>query len=285
MALVSAAGCGGGGEPADDATVVLPEPLPADVAPKAQPIAEPGPSTDAGKAKVEGFGTLKGHVILAGDVPEPKMLVAKGDSNVKDAAVCAADGVPAEDLVVDPVTKGVRYAIVYLPRPTAVKPEAESAAKAATPTLDQKGCQFTPHVLAAMKGATVRITSSDPVGHNVNALLTNTKFNTTIGPGAPPLEIPLRAAENRPGMVVCDIHPWMKSWWLVADNPYFAVTDATGAYEIKDVPAGDQKVVVWQEAITAPGFLTPGTGEVVSITPDGETTKDFAIAPDRLRKR
>jgi hypothetical protein len=86
-------------------------------------------------------------------------------------------------------------------------------------------------------------------------------------------------------MVVCDIHPWMKSWWLVADNPYFAVTDATGAYEIKDVPAGDQKVVVWQEAITAPGFLTPGTGEVVSITPDGETTKDFAIAPDRLRKR
>ena len=36
---------------------------------------------------------------------------------------------------------------------------------------------------------------------------------------------------------------------MVLDNPYFAVTDAKGNFEIKNVPAGTQKVVVWQEAV------------------------------------
>ena len=36
---------------------------------------------------------------------------------------------------------------------------------------------------------------------------------------------------------------------MVLDNPYFAVTDDKGNFEIKNVPAGTQKVVVWQEAV------------------------------------
>ena len=61
-------------------------------------------------------------------------------------------------------------------------------------------------------------------------------------------------AERTPGQVICDIHPWMTAWWMVLDNPYFAVTDENGNFEIKNVPAGTQKVVVWQEAVSKGGL-------------------------------
>ncbi len=87
-----------------------------------------GTST-AAPTKSEGWGTLKGTVVFEGSVPAAKMLVPKGatDKDVKDGAYCGKDGVPSQSLEVDPVTKGVRYALVYLPKPTAVNPEAKSA--------------------------------------------------------------------------------------------------------------------------------------------------------------
>ena len=41
------------------------------------------------------------------------------------------------------------------------------------------------------------------------------------------------------------IHPWMKGWIRVFDHPYFAVTDENGAFEIKDAPAGNLRLMVW----------------------------------------
>ena len=54
---------------------------------------------------------------------------------------------------------------------------------------------------------------------------------------------------------------------MVLDNPYFAVTDDKGNFEIKNVPAGTQKVVVWQEAVAKGGFVTPPSGEDVTSRP------------------
>lgn len=291
--VILAVGCGGGDD-VNSATVTVTEPgtnVAVAAAPAGGGEAAPAPTTaDAGKpsgaptagaTKAEGFGTLKGRVTFAGDPPAPRTLVMGGDSGVKDAAVCAKSPIQSERLVVDPATKGVRYAIVYIPRPTAVSPEAASAAKAAAIDFDQKGCVFVPHALAVMKGATINVKSSDPVGHNVNLRLINTKFNSAVQPGSAAVAIQPKAAETRPGEVVCDIHPWMKSWWFVSNNPYFAVTDEEGNYEIKNVPAGTQKVVVWQEAVTP--FVTPGSGEAVDVRANGETTKDFAIQPAQVK--
>ena len=61
---------------------------------------------------------------------------------------------------------------------------------------------------------------------------------------------------------------------MVLDSPYFAVTDAQGNFEIKNVPAGTQKVVVWQEAAK---FVTPTSGQDVVIKADDTTTVPFTI--------
>ncbi len=55
-------------------------------------------------------------VWAAGPVPAPKVLVKKGDPNVKDA-VCKAKNILSKDIEVDPATKGVKDAFAYLVKP------------------------------------------------------------------------------------------------------------------------------------------------------------------------
>ncbi len=267
-------GCGGNPETVDEGVVVPSE------SPSKSGPSEPQDSPDA-SAEAEGWGTLRGRVTFAGDPPPPRILVAKGEKNVKDAAICSQQAIPDQSLVVDPDSKGVRWALVYIPKPSAVNPEAESSALAEPVEFDQKGCIFEPHVLAVMKGNQVLVKSSDPVGHNVHTLLRNTSFNQVVSQNGA-LPIPITRADNRPGQVVCDIHTWMTAWWLTLDNPYFAVTNEKGEYEIRNVPAGSQKVVVWCEAS---GFLTPSNGSPVTISADEATVKDVTIEPSDLKSR
>jgi len=41
----------------------------------------------------------------------------------------------------------------------------------------------------------------------------------------------------------------MKSYILIRDNPYMAVSGADGSFEIKNIPAGKHEFIFWQEAV------------------------------------
>ena len=69
---------------------------------------------------------------------------------------------------------------------------------------------------------------------------------------------------------------------MVIDNPYITVTDEKGNFEIKNVPSGAQKVVVWQEFVKGGGFVTAPSGEEVSIKADDTTVKEFKIDASKL---
>lgn len=295
--LLGLVGCGGKAESVDNAIVTLEPGInpsagvatptgaadPAttkDAAPAAAPKGD-APAAPAATTKSEGWGTLKGRVIFGGDAPTPKILVKQGDASAKDPAVCAAQPIPSQALVVDKDSKGVKYAVVYIPKPTATNPEATSAAAKSEVVFDQERCTFEPHVLGVMKGGKVLVKSSDKVAHNVDSKLQNTKFNTSLQPGqSMTIEGKSLQADRFPGRVVCDIHPWMTSYWLISDSPYYAVTDEKGNFEIKNVPAGTQKVVVWQEAV---GPVTAGTGEAIDIKAGGDVSKDFTIDPGKVK--
>lgn len=286
--LLGFAGCGGQGSKTDEAVVLPSEPRVETASTTTTPgAASPAPaSTSNAPAPADtapaaggtgGFGILKGRVVFNGTPPEAPLL----DTKAKDPEVCAKTPVKSQRLVVDPETKGVKYALVYIPKPTSVSPEAKSAAEGATVDFDQKGCMFDPHVLAFMKGAKVTLKSSDPVNHNINAKLrTNAPYNSLLTPNqAVSFDPP--AAEKGPVEVTCDIHPWMKAFWLILDNPYFAVTDDKGNFEIKNVPAGSQKVVVWEEAVT---YVTPASGTAVAVKANETTTApDFSIDPSKVK--
>jgi plastocyanin len=278
------AGCGGTATEHGDA-VVLPDPK-ASVAPRATMPGPAGagaaaaptggaPAASATPVTASGWGTLKGQIKFAGNPPEVKVLQEKGKA-VKDPDMCAVDSpILSERFEVDSATKGVKNVLVYLPRPTAVNEDAKKAVSSETVMFDQKHCVFEPHVLGLMTGVPVTLKSSDSKNHNVNVKLKSSSFNQTIGGGQSVKFTPL-GPERMPGQVVCDIHPWMMAWWMVLDHPYSAVTDAKGNFEIKNAPAGTQKVVVWQEAV---GFVTPSSGQDVTIKPSDTTVEDFTIDP------
>jgi hypothetical protein len=281
--LLSMAGCGGKGQETDTATVI-PDPTaarssaPATAAPAATTTtAAPSTATPAPAAavKAEGWGTLKGRVVFDGDAPARAVL----STDPEKAKACMAGEIKSERLVVDAGSKGVKNVIVYIPKPTAVNPEAKSAKAASTVVFDQKKCVFEPHVLAVMTNTKIDIKSSDPVSHNINCKVQNNTFNESVAPNGEVIKTPAAAA-RQPGPVVCDIHPWMTAYWLVLDNPYFAVTDDKGNFEIKNAPAGTQKVAVWQEAT---GFVTLSSGQEVTLAANGDTTQEFQIKPAQVK--
>ena len=289
MLAIVMMGCGGGGGDVGDATVV---PAPdANLTSKAPPSATPAGGGTAkstsststaptsAPVKAEGWGTLKGKVAFGGTPPEAVVDQAQGKA-IKNPEICAKDApILKERLVVDSATKGVKDVIVYIQRPTVVNEEARKAVAAIKPAFDQKGCVFIPHSLAVMVGQTVDVKSSDNTQHNVLFQLRALQTNKTLAPNGS-MEVVPDSPERGPGRVSCSIHPWMTANWMVLDHPYFAVTDAKGNFEIKNVPAGTQKVVVWQEAV---GFVTPGSGEDVNITANGDTTKEITIDPAKVK--
>jgi len=203
------------------------------------------------------FGSIKGRVVWGGaDAPTPKVLVEKGKAS-KDPEVCAVDSpILSPEVRVDPETKGVAGAIVYLVSPTAENADAlkELLKNHPKAELDQKACEFIPHVQAIHQDQPLTIKSSDPVPHNVRYTgFTNGSLNQMLAANGE-MEVKLQA-EKRPMMVACDIHPWMTSYVMVFDHPFFAVTGKDGSFEIKGVPAGKQNLVVWQETA---GWINPG---------------------------
>ena len=167
---------------------------------------------------------------------------------------CLKNGKLLEDkLVVNPKNKGVRWCIVYLMsadgfnKAIPIHPKLK-AIKKKTVELDQPCCQFEPHMLAMREGQTLIVKNSMPIAHNVNLVGGGRppNVNQIVPPGGK-FKVEDIKARPIPIFVKCDIHPWMSGRIAVLNHPYFAVTDEDGKFEIKDAPAGNFRLVIWQE--------------------------------------
>ncbi len=115
--------------------------------------------------------------------------------------------------------------------------------------LDQSGCKYHPHVLGVMAGQTVEIKNDDMTTHNIHPTpKDNREWNESQPPSSPALEKNF-AREEIMLPVKCNQHPWMKMYISVVKNPFFAVTDKSGKYEIKGLPPGDYTIAFVQEKL------------------------------------
>lgn len=123
----------------------------------------------------------------------------------------------------------------------------EGEAPSEAHVIDQHGCMYTPHVSAVVKGQKVDILNSDKTMHNVNCKpKKNDAFNRMMAPGTK-----LEQTFDKEEMDIpfkCDVHPWMSAYLHVLENPYFAVSDKEGKFEIKGLPAGEYELRVWYES-------------------------------------
>ena len=137
--------------------------------------------------------------------------------------------------------------------------------------LDQKDCQYAPHVLGARVGQTLQVKNEDPTEHNIHAASTlGNEFNTTQPINGPVYDVKLKGAEML--HVRCDNHTWMSAYIGIVDNPYFAVSARDGTFTINTVPAGKQTIKAWHEVM---GMQT----QMVDVQPGKTTTVDFTFAP------
>lgn len=113
--------------------------------------------------------------------------------------------------------------------------------------LDQRGCQFSPHVFGIQVGQPLRIVNSDASYHNVHAFA---RINREFDIGQPSAGFQttkwFEAAEV-PVRLSCDLHKWMVAYAGVLPHPYFAVTNGAGAFEIKGVLPGNFVIGAWHE--------------------------------------
>jgi plastocyanin len=201
----------------------------------------------------DAWGTLKGRFVIGGDAAAPVPLTVD-----KDVEVCGKHKLVAEELVVGD-DKGVANVVVFVrDKKVKVKPELAAAAKEAKPVLDNLNCRFEPHVLFVQAGQDLVIKNSDSVGHNSNiATVKNAPSNNLI-PAGGEVTAKFTSDEAVPAQVTCNIHPWMKGWLVVRDNPYAAVSKADGSFEIADLPAEEVELQFWHEKAGYIGEMTIG---------------------------
>jgi plastocyanin len=116
-------------------------------------------------------------------------------------------------------------------------------------TIDQQGCRYHPHVLGVMAGQNIEIKNDDPTTHNIHPTpQSNREWNESQPPQAAPIEKNF-AREEVMLPVKCNQHPWMKMYVNVVKSPFYAVTTASGKYEIKGLPPGDYTLAFVHEKL------------------------------------
>ncbi len=137
--------------------------------------------------------------------------------------------------------------------------------------INQKGCNYSPHVAAVMVGQKLRILNPDGTLHNVHAMC---KVNPEFNMAMPKFRTEVEKTFDKPEFmfpIKCDVHPWMNAWLAVMSHPFFSVTKADGKFEIKDLPAGTYEIEAWHEKL---GTKTA----TVTVTNGGTQTVDFSFA-------
>jgi plastocyanin len=224
-----------------------------------------------GVASAAEWGSIKGRFTYDGTPPVPVKLTID-----KDQAVCGGHDLVDQSVEVGP-TGGFANVVVWVRSKVKVNPEYEKTA-ADKVTIDNHNCHFVPHVVGARVGQTLVIKNSDPVAHNTKIDGQNLQINPLIAAGTSS-EQAIDAPENLLVPVSCSIHGWMHAQLVVRPNPYFAVSDKDGKFEIKDLPVGEWEFQVIHERS---GYVTDANiggqattwpkGRVKWTIEDGKTT-------------
>jgi plastocyanin len=229
------------------------------------PVAKLAPDKPAPTKTVDPAtaGSVTGRVTLTGK-PEPMRPI---DMNSEPSCASAHPSPVIPPAVVIDASGHLANAVVYIKSGVSDYLFHPPAAPA---QLTQKGCMYEPHVTAVMAGQNLEVENEDRATHNVFFMAQqNRSSNRSSQPGSQPILETLTVPELAIP-VKCNVHPWMKGYVFVFDNPYFAVTQRDGTFSLNGIPPGTYTLAAWQE--------TYGTSEqAVTISPSQAVKVDFVF--------
>jgi plastocyanin len=185
-------------------------------------------------------GSIKGIVSIKGETPEMPLLRRGSDP------ACDKGEMRAETILVG--EGGLLANVLVRIKPNTVPAWTPSG----TVKVDQTNCMYRPRVQGGVRGQTVEITNADATTHNVHARrlpLGRRQGVETLMNRAQPAGVSMtfELGDEPVAKLKCDYHGWMQGYIVVSDNPYFAVSSKTGAYEMQGVPTGTHTIEMWHE--------------------------------------
>lgn len=203
-----------------------PDPIPSEITGEA-------PSTPTSQAAP---GVLAGEILFEGS-QIPHSTVVENTTDPEDCGETQSLG----NIVISPDGQGIKNVIVTLhgvTLPADYQPEPSPL------QLDNRNCQFEPHVSVLTTGSRIDAVNSDPIFHSVH-LYGFLNRNLALGPG----QSKTIRTVSRPGyyIVKCDVHGWMQAYFRVDDHPFHAVSSVDGKFRIENIPPGSYVLEAWHE--------------------------------------
>lgn len=209
-------------------------------------------------------GSIVGKVTLAGDSPKP---MAFNLVTIPDPVYCGRISTGTGWRVVEDfiVAKdgALKDAVVMVQGVTKGKPfELPNV------HIEAIDCEFQPFVNVLRDRDDITVINMDPVQHDIQGYetarvrgarvlfnrplpmnpfhqVTNLFHSHSHLPGKPMVESIHLQKDRNIFVMQCGFHPYMFSWGVVLDNPYYAITREDGRFEISDLPPGLYTLTVW----------------------------------------
>lgn len=216
--------------------------------------------------EVSGGGSITGMVAAGPAVAETKTFTIS-----KDPEICGEGTRDVEFVRVN--GDAVLDAVVFLDK---VKEGKAFPEELNSLTLTQEKCAFSPFLgVMANKGELTAV-NADNTLHNIHTYeligkARRTVFNVSQPSKGDSFTKQVKLRKGAGMKIECDAHDFMHGFVFVAKNPYFAVVDDNGAFEIGDIPPGTYNIKVWQ------GQLGEIKGGKVEVTAGGVTTVDLSF--------
>jgi hypothetical protein len=188
------------------------------------------PIAAAASASIVGKVTVQG---VASDSSAPSRSAGKGtcDSNA-------------------PVSGAVANALVWIDGMTSGKPLPEVRRE----TLNIDACGLEPEMLAVVSPTTINVFSRDKDAHEARFYRAGAGVVDSVRTVDEGEVVPSERIAAVPGIVeVRDAkHPAIHGYVAAFNHPYFAVTDASGAFRIDGVQPGTYTIRIWHADMQAP---------------------------------
>ena len=238
-------------------------------------------------------GTLIGTVTLSGKVPGPK---GYNLTTLPDPVYCGriSDGLGWR--LLQPFDVGEAGTFRQVVAHIEAIERGKAFPKTGHPRSEATDCRFLPFVSVVRDGHDVVVANMDPAMHDIQAYETShlwprvlfnvplpisTRYPREAGlsahfhkhyKGTPVTQRIHMTKGRRVFTMQCGFHAYMESWALVADHPYYAVTDKDGRYQLTDIPPGTYRVTVWHP------YLRESYTHDVTIAPKEQAMLDMTIA-------
>lgn len=137
--------------------------------------------------------------------------------------------------------------------------------------VEQRGREFSPHLMAISTGSTVSFPNFDNVFHNVFSTSPTGAFDLGLYKSGEAREYTF----PKEGIIRlgCNLHANMSAYIAIVAAPAYVVTDETGHYAFKHLEPGKYKMKVWSERSKAP------IAQEITIK-QGQNSVDVGVSAD-----